>query len=233
LANQTILEQKHQGLRKTDQLLTTEPILNQGTNLHECKIICTADIIPLREKAFFRVIYETQLRPSEALNLQIENWDRHQRTLTAVRVKQKWDRRNKRYLPAHPRTALLTENTNEMIRALVGNRKKGPIFVNKDREVMHHSWFEKRINYYAKMLGIQKVKKYYLDGRTLKLVTLMALREAGERHHDNAGGSRKLSATASGHSMQVKQKHYEKVGDDFEQVHESYEKNHPAFVEGW
>ena len=82
--------------------------------------------------------------------------------------------------------------------------------MNKDREVMNLSWFEKRINYYAKMLGIQKVKKYYRDGRTLKLVILMALREAGERHHDNAGGSRKLSATAAGHSMQIKQNHYEK-----------------------
>ena len=130
MANQAILEQKHQELRKTDQLLTTEPFLNRGMNLHECKIICTADIIPLREKAFFRVIYETQLRPFEALNLQIENWDRHQRTVTAVQVKQKWDRRNKRYLPAHPQTALLTENTNEMIRALAGNRKKGPIFMS-------------------------------------------------------------------------------------------------------
>ena len=40
----------------------------------------------------------------------------------------------------------------------------------------------------------------------------MALREAGERHHDNAGGSRKLSAVAAGHTMQVKEQHYEKVG---------------------
>jgi hypothetical protein len=31
----------------------------------------------------------------------------------------------------------------------------------------------------------------------------MALREAGERHHDNAGGSRKLSAVAAGHTMEV------------------------------
>jgi hypothetical protein len=39
---------------------------------------------------------------------------------------------------------------------------------------------------------------------TLKLATCMALREAGERHHDNAGGSRKLSAVAADHTMQVK-----------------------------
>jgi hypothetical protein len=61
---------------------------------------------------------------------------------------------------------------------------------------------------------------------------LMALRESDERQHDNAGGSRKLSAV-SGYSMQIKEKHYEKVGEDFEQVHECYRKHHPAFTEGW
>ncbi len=90
-----------------------------------------------------------------------------------------------------------------------------------------------KIDYYARLLGIQKVKKYYVDGRTLKLATCMALREAGERHHDNAGGSRKLSAVAAGHSMTVKEKYYEKVGADFEQVHTSYKTYHPAFAEGW
>jgi hypothetical protein len=61
----------------------------------------------------------------------------------------------------------------------------------------------------------------------------MALREAGERRHDNAGRSRKLSDVAAGHTMQVKERHYEKVGEDFELVHESYRKFHPVFVEGW
>ncbi len=50
---------------------------------------------------------------------------------------------------------------------------------------------------------------------------------------DNAGGSRKLSAVAAGHTMEVKERHYEKVGEDFEQVHKSYRKFHPAFVENW
>jgi hypothetical protein len=61
----------------------------------------------------------------------------------------------------------------------------------------------------------------------------MALREAGERHHDNKGGNRKLSSVMAGHTMQVKERHYEKVGADFEQVHESIKENHPAFVDGW
>jgi hypothetical protein len=32
---------------------------------------------------------------------------------------------------------------------------------------------------------------------------------------------------------QVKEKNYEKVGEDIEQTTQSYQKNHPAWVEGW
>lgn len=215
------------------KLLTTDVLLNRGMNLDECKAICTSPEIPIREKAFFRIIYETQLRPFEVLNLQIENWERHQKTVTALRVKQKWDNRHKRHILSFPRTAVVNDNTNEMLRKIIGVRKKGHIFINAQGETLSLEWFNERINYYAKLLGIQKVKKYYVDGRSLKLVTCMALREAGERHHDNAGGSRKLSSVAAGHSMQVKEKHYEKVGEDFEQVHQSYKDHHPAFVERW
>lgn len=127
----------------------------------------------------------------------------------------------------------MTENTNEMLRKIIGVRKKGYIFINEKGEQLSLPWFNERISYYAKLLGLQKIRKYYVDGRTLKLVTCMALREAGERHYDNAGGSRKLSAVAAGHTMQVKERHYEKVGEDFEQVNASYEKYHPAFTESW
>ncbi|HWR26370.1 MAG TPA: tyrosine-type recombinase/integrase [candidate division Zixibacteria bacterium] len=236
--NLQILELKKPELTNTKQLVTTDPLLNRGMNVEESRIICTDSRIPTREKLFFRIIYETQLRPFEVLNLKIEDWDRNQHLITAVRVKQKTkpkkgNRREKEWLPSTPRTALLTENTNELLRTLVSNRKKGHIFVNENGEQLSLEWFNERINHYAKIIGIQKIKKYYADGRTLKLITCMALREAGERHHDNAGGSRKLSAVASGHTMEVKERHYEKVGEDFEQVHESYRKFHPAFVENW
>ncbi|MCZ7369665.1 MAG: hypothetical protein O8C66_04075, partial [Candidatus Methanoperedens sp.] len=56
-----------------------------------------------------------------------------------------------------------------------------------------------------------------------------ALREAGEKHHENAGGSRELSAVAAGHTMVIKERHYEKVREDFEQMHESYRRFDPAF----
>jgi len=129
-----ILNQKSANSTKSKLVLTTEPTLHRGMNKEECKIICTSSTIPLREKTFFRIIYETQLRPFEVMNLEIENWDRNQQMVTAVRVKQKWDNKHKRHLSSVPRTAIITDSTNEMIRTLVSNRKKGKIFINKDGE---------------------------------------------------------------------------------------------------
>ncbi len=238
MRNQTILLGKTKQNASSNLVLANEPFLHRGMNLDECRAICTSPIIPLKEKTFFRLIYETQLRPFEVLNLQIENWDRKQKTVTAVRVKQKCYT-NKHteeliHLPTMPRTAIITDNTNEMIRTLVGVRKKGNIFVNERKgEPLTATWYKNAIVHYAKLLSIQKVIKYDIKGRPHHLITCMALREAGERHHDNAGGSRKLSAVAAGHTMTVKERHYEKVGDDFEQVHESYKNHHPAFTEGW
>ena len=222
----------------TNLLHTTQPLLNRGMTVDECKIMCTHNSINMREKLFFRILYETQLRPFEVLNLLVEQWDRNQHLITAVRVKQKTkpkkgNRKEKEWLPSTPKTRAITPITNEIIRTLVSNRKKGHIFVNEKGERLSLEWFNERINHYAKIMGIQKIKKYYADGRTLKLITCMALREAGERHHDNEGGSRKLSAVAADHTMQVKEKHYEKVGEDIEQIIQSYQKFHPAWVEGW
>ncbi|MCX9010203.1 MAG: tyrosine-type recombinase/integrase [Candidatus Methanoperedens sp.] len=226
-------------------LLTDQPLLDRGMNLEECKVMCTSSIIPLREKVFFRIIYESQFRPDEVLNLLIENWDRQQHLVTAVKVKQKTapvegDRHKKVHLLSRPRTAILTDNTNEMLRTIVSNRKKGFIFVNEKGKRLSMAWFKTQINHYAKLLGFQKATRYYNEKNNNPdkvhpryLVTCMALREAGERHHDNAGGSRKLSAVSAGHTMAVKEQHYEKVGEDFEQVHQSMKKFHPAFVEGW
>ena len=88
MAKQAILIQKPARITN-GKLLTDRPILDRGMNLDECRAICTSSEIPVREKLFFRIIYETQLRPFEALNLLVENWDREQQLVTAVRVKQK------------------------------------------------------------------------------------------------------------------------------------------------
>jgi integrase len=231
-------ELKKEQKSNSNQLLTTGMLLNRGMTVEECRIMCTHHSIDLREKLFFRIIYETQLQPFETLNLLVEQWDRKQGFVTALKVKQKTKQRKgdhhaKDWLPSTPKTRAITPSTNEMLREYVSNRKKGPVFVNENGKMLSLPWFNQEISRYAKLLGIQKIKKYYVDGSTLKLVTCMALREAGERHHDNAGGSRKLSAVVADHTMHVKEKHYEKVGEDIELITRSYQEHHPAWVERW
>ncbi len=36
--------------------------------------------------------------------------------------------------------------------------------------------------------------------------------ETGEKHHDNTGGSRKLSTVAAGHTIQIKERHEKNLG---------------------
>jgi len=61
------------------------------------------------------------------------------------------------------------------------------------------------------------------------LVTLKALREAGERHMDLAGADIHVTARGAQHSAIVKEKHYKKTGwEEFQQQQRKY---HPAFRE--
>ncbi len=130
-------------------------------NLDEYKTICTSPQIPVREKLFFRMIYGMQLRPFEALNLLIENCDREQELVTAVRVKQKTepvkgDRHRKIRLPSKPKTAFSYREYQPMLKTVVNNRKKGYIFVNADGDKLSMALFKDRINHCVKLLGIQK-----------------------------------------------------------------------------
>ena len=131
-----ILPRKRDPITNGKLVLLDELLLDRGMNLEECKTVCNSPIIPVREKVYFRLIYETLLRPMEVRHLLIENWDKNQRLVTAQKVKvktkpQRGDKSHKEYLPTRPRTAIVTENTNEMLRVIVGNRKKGYIFVNE------------------------------------------------------------------------------------------------------
>jgi len=51
-------------------------------NKDECKAMCTSPQIPLREKLFFRMIYETTTRPKEVLESRIELWNRNTGEIT-------------------------------------------------------------------------------------------------------------------------------------------------------
>ena len=167
--------------------------LERDMTIEECRIICNSRKIPLREKLFFRMIYETLLQPSEVLNLQIENWDRKYAVVKATRVMMrtrplKGNMSKKVWLQMRPKTRSISSNTDKILIKYVKNKKKGPIFVNNQTgEMISLTWFNKAINRYATLLGIQKIKKYFKDEvqrdkpRNLKLVTLMALKRAGER----------------------------------------------------
>ncbi len=207
-------------------------ILDRGMNRDECKAICTSPQVPLREKLFFRIIYETTTRPIEVIESRIELWNRVTGEITFPKTKSKFNRWTKKFIPGSPKTMKLTQNTNEMLRHYVGNRKKSHIFINDrtgKRLTLRH--FEKEIDKWAKLLNIQKLQSIKPSGKEYHLVTLMGLREAGERHHDIAGGDPDVSAKGAVHSMETKAKYYKKVS--YEEAQESYAKHHPAFVEGW
>lgn len=226
-AVKSVLETKPQPLGVVD---VNPP--HRGMTPYECKVMCASPEIPLQKKVYFRTIYESLFRPFEVLYLRIEDWDRVQCLVTAHKVKQKYDRKNKIYIHTPPRTALLSEKTNTMLKMLVGNRKKGNIFITRSGQPFKDKrYMNKQIDRYARMLGVQMEFGETLAGRKVQLVTLMALRKAGERHHDNNGGSRNLSALIAGHTMRTKERHYDET--EFEPVWDSMNKNHPAFVDGW
>lgn len=207
-------------------------ILDRGMNKDECKAICTSPMIPLREKLFFRMIYETTTRPREVLEARIELWNRSTCEITFPKTKSKYNRWAKRFITGSPKSMKLTPNTNEMLRFHVGNRKKGYAFINQrtgKRLTLRH--FEKEINRWARLLNIQKLQSIKPSGKEYHLITLMGLREAGERHHDLNGGDPDVSAKAAGHSKETKAKYYKKVS--YEEAQESFANHHPAFTEGW
>jgi len=226
------LTKKARILSKT-QILTTDLQEDRGLSIGECKTIVTAPIIPIREKTYYRVIYETGLRPIEALSLQIEDLNKLTGEMAARKVKGKRNRFMQettykiRYVIVSPRTI-------ELLKTLIGNRKKGSIFIT-DKGLAFKSirYMEKQLNKFAGLLSIQKLRRYRVDnGATLPLITLMSLRKAGERHHDAAGGDSSLSAQASGHTMKTKIQYYQN-DVKWDEVHNSYKANHPAFNQDW
>jgi len=53
-----ILEPLQVRNRNKNEVLTTAPMIDRGLTIEECKALCTSPVIPVRERAFFRVIYD-------------------------------------------------------------------------------------------------------------------------------------------------------------------------------
>jgi integrase len=183
--------------------------------------------MPDRERAYFRAIYETFYRANELLRCNIEDYNRHTGKLIARFTKNKYNPKTGEYIKSPPKYMVISPATQLLFKKIIGNRKRGPIFINRRGNRLTKTHFQIYINERATSLGIQKVTHMTETGRNYHLVTLKALREAGERHCDLAGADTEVAARAAQHSSIVKERHYKKAG--WEEVQQQVRKYHLAF----
>lgn len=212
---------------KTDKQRSIK-YLDRGMTIQEVQTLLTAPM-PDRERAFFRAIYDTYYRANELLQCDIENYDRQTGELVAIHTKTKFNPKTKQRIKSPPKHALISKSTRLLFRQIIGNRKKGAIFINRQGKRLTKTHFQVFINDLATRIGIQKVTHSTPGSKNYHLVTLKALREAGERHCDIAGADSDVTARGSQHSAIVKEKHYKKSG--WEEFQETQKKFHPAFQE--
>ena len=202
--------------------------LDRGMNTQEVKTLLTASMGD-RERAFFRAIYDTFYRANELLQCNIEDYNRSTGELTALHTKNKYNPRNKSTIESPPKHATLSKSTRLLFKSIIGNRKKGPIFINRNGQRVSVTHFQVCINEIATKIGIQQLSKIGEKHRKQNLVTLKALREAGERHMDLKGADPQVTARGAQHSALVKEKHYKK--SSWEEFQEQQRKYHPSFQE--
>ncbi len=202
--------------------------LDRGMTIDEVNTLLTAPM-PDRERAFFRAIYDTFYRVNELLRCDIEDYNKNTGELIAKHTKNKYNPKTRQYIKSPPKHALLSEPTKMLFKQIIGNRKRGAIFINKNGKRLTKTHFQVYIDELATRIGIQKIAQITPKGKKYHLVTLKALREAGERHMDMSGADRDVTARASQHSALVKEKYYKKSG--WEEFQEQQKKFHPAFNE--
>lgn len=206
--------------------MTETIFLDRGMNKEEVTKLLTAPM-PDRQRAFYRAIYETFYRANELLNCDIQDYNRTTGELTARHTKNKYIPKTQTYIKSPPKHMLISPATQILFRKIIGNRKKGPIFINKKQQRLTKTYFQQQINEIATKIGIQKTTHITTTGKHYHLVTIKALREAGERHTDLAGADSDVTARGAQHSALVKEKHYKKAG--WEEVQQQIKKYHPAF----
>jgi site-specific recombinase XerC len=205
-------------------------LLNRGMNIEEVKSLLTAQMLN-RERAFFKAVYNTYFRAQELLKCNIEDYNKKTGELTALHTKNKYNPKTKKHIQSPPKHALLSPSTMILFKKIIGNRKKGAIFISKKGKRLHVSYLQAFIDELATSVGIQKVTHVTKTGQKYHLVTLQALREAGERHMDMKGADRDVTARGAQHSVATKEKYYKKSG--WEEFQEQQKKFHPDFQENW
>lgn len=200
--------------------------LDRGMTIGEVHTLLTASM-GNRERAYYRAIYETFYRAQELLKCDIEDYNKSTGELVARHTKNKYNPKSKECIESPPKLMVLSKPTQLLFKRLIGNRKRGAIFINRTGKRSNVTQFQIHINELATSLGIQKVTHITPTGKKYHLVTLKALRESGERHTDLAGADRDVTARGAQHSAIVKEKHYKLSG--WEEIQEQIKKFHPSF----
>lgn len=202
---------------------------DRGMTIDEVQKLLTAPM-PNRERAFFSAIYDTFYRVNELLQCNIEDYNRQTGELIAKQTKTKYNPKTKQHFKSLPKHMIVSKSTQILFKKIISNRKKGSIFVNRKGERLTKTYFQSFIYEIATSVGIQQVTHITPSGKKYHLVTLKALREAGERHCDLAGADSDVTARGAQHSAIVKEKYYKKAG--WEEIQDQIKKHHPAFKEG-
>jgi len=201
-------------------------LIDRGMTIEEVEALLHTPI-PDRERAFFRAIYETFYRANELLMCNIEDYDRKTGELVAKCTKNKYNPKTKQKIKSPPKHMKISPSTMLLFKTIIRNRKRGPIFINRQGQRLTKTYLQRYIHNLATRIGIQKVTHVTETGKNYYLVTLKALREAGERHTDFYGADPEITARGSQHSMRIKEKYYKKSGWD--EINETIRKHHPSF----
>lgn len=213
-----------------DKSRNINQLLNRGMTTDEVQKLLTAPM-PDRERAFLRAAYETFFRAQELLRCNIEDFNKQTGELTAHHTKNKYNPKTKQHIQSPPKHMVTSKPTQLLFKRIIGNRKKGSIFINRQSQRLSITFLQVFVNELATRIGIQQVAKITTGGkygkRPQNLVSLKALREAGERHCDLAGADSDVTARGAQHSAIVKEQYYKRAG--WEEIQQQVRKFHPAF----
>jgi len=215
----------------------------RGLMVEECiKLVQAPRKLPLSATAFMlwkrqrdeilvRLLYETWTRISELLKVEVQDIDFE---LCAVHIKHPKGRAKFRIVDgkrAHVDThyqhrwVFFSDYMRNLMIRYLGSRKKGHLIVSSRGKKLSTREAERIVDNYAKLVGIQKVVGHTANNRKIRLVTCKALREAGERHTDEAGGDRDATARIAGHTVRTKEAYYKK--GNFEEDRKIVRGHHP------
>jgi len=189
----------------------------------------------LRDEVLIRLIYETWARISELLQVKVSDVDFEHCAIQITHPKGKAvfkmvDGKRKHVGTVYrKRWVFFGEESKNLLVRHLGRRGRGPLVANSRGKRLSTRQAERIVDLYARRAAIQQVIGHTKNGREVKMVTCKALREAGERHTDTAGGDRDATARIAGHTVRTKEKYYKK--GNFEEDRRIVREHHPLMKE--